>query len=94
MENKQMSGGWTPFSPDISKEEREMFDKLTSYNLLLEYIPLLVSTQVVAGMNYRFICNVKYVNVNPEPPECTKMIQIFAPLPGKGEPHITHITDL
>ena len=50
----------------------------------LQLQPLSVSTQVVAGTNYLFLCTMSGFN---RPPTET-MVKIFRPLPGRGEPEL------
>lgn len=51
MEDGVITGGWTSLHP-LSEGDREAFGELA-----LEFEPLLVATQVVAGVIYCFICN-------------------------------------
>ena len=53
----------------------------------LNLTPISVSTQVVAGLNYRFVCTQQMGD------EQTKEVQvkIFAPLPGRGEPELVEV---
>lgn len=69
-----LCGGYTA-QREISAEELEMFKKATT-EMEEELTPLSVATQVVAGINYRFVCT-----------DCT--ITIFKPL--KGEPVVSGI---
>lgn len=57
-------GAWTAYrSP--THEEMELFKK-TVHLLGVEYTPLAVATQVVSGINYRFVCNAKVVAPNAQ----------------------------
>lgn len=85
-------GGWSPFTTDISSEELAVFNTAVAGLDGVVYMPLEVSKQVVAGMNYRFISSAKVVA--PDTETYMVMIQIYAPLPGQGQPHITQITRL
>ncbi len=66
---------------NLTSEERNIFDKATHGTRYSRYSPVGVSTQVVAGTNYRFHCKKK----NGKYHEVT----IYQPLPGQGEPRIT-----
>ncbi|MBQ9391316.1 MAG: hypothetical protein IJU02_03925 [Lachnospiraceae bacterium] len=53
------AGGWTVATDGtITNEHRELFNKALGTIDGLSYEPIkLLETQVVAGMNYRFLCN-------------------------------------
>lgn len=53
-----LAGGWTaPESPELTEEALTMFQKATEDVEGTSYSPVvLLSTQVVAGTNYRFLC--------------------------------------
>ncbi|MEG1555654.1 MAG: protease inhibitor I42 family protein [Bacteroidales bacterium] len=53
------------------------------------YIPLLVSSQIVAGINYSFMC--KYLLTTNPVQEGYAMVNIFKPLPKKGKATVTGI---
>lgn len=80
-------GGWSPYTKP-TEEELKIFEEATSGLIGVEYTPLEVSSQVVAGMNYRFLCNARPVIVAPIEYKAT--VQIHAPLEGK--PFVTSIT--
>ena len=89
METKVQSlvGGWTPYHK-LTKENKTIFDEALKDILGVNYSPNQVSTQVVAGTNYRFKCTA-YL---PYSKEITweAVIEIFEPL--VGSPHIVNIT--
>lgn len=72
-------GGWTSFGP-LSPESRAVFDDTTRELDGVRYVPLEVSTQVVAGMNYRFRCEATVVT--PDAATSMALIEIFQPLEG------------
>lgn len=81
---QQLCGGYTPQREPV-EEEMAMFAAATDNNP--DYTPLSVSTQVVAGTNYRFWCRCRTQD------GCGHCwIVIFKPLPGQGEPRVTEIT--
>ena len=87
MEIQVKVGAWTAYKTQISKEEMNVFKQ--AVNLVgVEYTPIAVSTQIVAGTNYRFFCNAQgvYPGATPE----GAIVQIYQPLEGKA--HITSIT--
>lgn len=79
METSANVGGWSPFRA-LTIEDKQVFDKAMSGLVGVDYEPLLVSTQVVAGTNYRFFCNAKVVY--PSSPNYAAMVQIFKSLQG------------
>ncbi|ELR67914.1 hypothetical protein C942_00222 [Photobacterium marinum] len=54
-----IAGGWTPYSTHIDDEMRHVFDQAMEGLLGVSYEPFAVSTQIVAGVNYHFLCNAK-----------------------------------
>ncbi|MCL1127917.1 hypothetical protein [Shewanella surugensis] len=84
--SQALYGGWSPWGP-LTAESLEVFDAATSRLLGVKYTPLEVSTQVVAGVNYRFICEARVVIPHAQPYRV--MMEIFQPL--EGEPIITNI---
>lgn len=82
-----LAGGWTPYSTEISKEAKEAFDEAFKGFVGVNYKPLAVANQVVAGINYRFFCNAKAVY--PNSPIEAAIVQIYHPL--QGPAHITSI---
>ena len=79
-------GGWSSFCT-VSKEDIAVFEAALQGLTGCSYTPLLVATQVVAGMNYCFLC--KGVTVVPDRPEFAALVYIYQPL--EGEPHIREI---
>lgn len=53
-ESRQLAGGYTE-QRAIAPDELEMFKKLTSSSAMV-FSPISVATQVVAGLNYKFLC--------------------------------------
>jgi len=52
-------GGWSQIDELVEDHTLEVFNKAISKEVGLTYEPLkLIGTQVVAGMNYKFLCNV------------------------------------
>lgn len=76
----------------LSDDEQKLFDKYVARIGDVEYEPINVATQVVAGINYRFLC--KGREVKPDGGRGKKFyaaIVLYKPLPGQGEPRITSI---
>lgn len=79
-------GGWGSFH-DLTSEEKALFEKAMISLKGVDYVPYSVSTQVVAGINYRFKCTATVVYPNAKPYKA--IVQIYKPL--SGEPVITDI---
>ena len=96
VEKEALYGGYTSMRQS-SDEEFAMFKKATDDDGMIIYTPLYVSTQVVAGTNYKFWCIWDDLGADLKDfKEPTKSygycwITIFKPLPGQGEPRVTSI---
>ena len=87
--SEQLVGGWTPFGP-VTPEEQAVFNTATAGLVGVKYATEQVSTQVVAGTNYRFLC--KATPVYPGAQPYPAFVTIYQPL--NGQPHVTSITKL
>lgn len=79
-ERPTLLGGYTNDRP-LTKEEKALFDKAYKGEVALR--PVSVATQVVAGINYSFVCEDKDGN--------KYKVVIYQPLPGQGEARVTSI---
>lgn len=86
----QMPGGWTAWNFTVSDEAMKVFKKALDGFVGVHYTPLAFATQVVSGTNYAFLCKGKAVY--PNAPETANIVYVYQPL--KGDPHITHITQI
>jgi len=82
------TGAWTPFRTEISKEDIELFKKVTDPLFGVKYSPVAVASQVVNGTNYRFFCNAKAVY----PTAVNDAAMVFVFKPSEGDPYIISIT--
>ncbi|MCQ2145039.1 MAG: hypothetical protein MJY72_04795 [Bacteroidales bacterium] len=73
---------------EITEGEMAMFKTVTANDETSSYVPLSVSTQVVAGINYKFYC--RYDPQESEGPAYC-WVTIYKPLPGSGDPRILSI---
>lgn len=89
---KAIFGGWTSFNFDVSDEAKAVFGKALDGLTGVGYTPLAVATQVVAGINYCFLC--KGEVVAPGGHQIAAKVYIFEPLPGQGDPRITDIEEI
>lgn len=87
--SEAMAGGWTSFGP-VTPEEQVIFKTALAGLVGVDYVPEAVSTQVVAGTNYRFLS--KATPVYPGAQPYPALVTIFQPL--NGQPHVTSITKL
>ena len=81
--DEMLMGGFSEQRP-LTAEDSAVFATATKDYGYLQLQPLSVSTQVVAGTNYLFLCTMCGFN---RPPTET-MVKIFRPLPGRGEPEL------
>ena len=58
MVNKQLSGGWSEPRP-LTMQDRKIFAETMGGMVGATYTPHLVSTQVVNGTNYAFLCGMR-----------------------------------
>jgi hypothetical protein len=85
-----MPGGFTNPDTNISLEKRKLFDDSTKCLAGVEYKPVSVATQIVAGTNYRFACEVTPLSSGAG--TYSADVYIFQPLPTSGgEPYIYQI---
>lgn len=90
---KTLCGGFSKYRA-VTTEDLEVFTKAMENHVGVRLEPLLVSTQIVAGKNYRFICNAEAVVLYPKP--YLALVDIFCPLPSatSTEPVIKNIKKL
>jgi hypothetical protein len=84
-ESEVIVGGWTTYRK-LTPEDRQVFDEAMKDFVGVKYTPLLVSTQVVAGTNYRYKCT---ASMPPTEVVWEAIVEIFKPL--KGKPYVTSI---
>lgn len=87
MSTEFIAGGWSEYTASISAEDMKVFNDALNGLFGVNYIPVAVAKQVVAGVNYSFFCNKK--GVYPGASNEGAMVLIFAPT--SGTPHITAI---
>lgn len=77
---EMLMGGYSEQRP-LTAEDSAAFAEATKDYAYLGLKPLSVSSQVVAGMNYLFVCEMKAFGG----PATQTNVKIFKPLPGRGE---------
>ena len=80
---EMLMGGFSEQRP-LNAEDSAVFVAATKDYAYLGLKPLSVSTQVVAGMNYLFVCEMKAFGG----PAVQTNVKIFKPLPDRGEPEL------
>jgi hypothetical protein len=81
-------GGWTPYH-NLTPADKQVFDQAIKGLVGVKYTPQTVSTQVVAGTNYRYRC---LASIPPADVVWEAIVEIFKPL--KGDPYVTGIIRL
>ena len=81
----EIAGGWTVSnSPEITDELKKVFEKAKSEYTGMDFIPVaFLSSQVVAGINYCFLC--KATTVVPDGKTTYALIYIYEDLEGNAE---------
>lgn len=79
-EEMPMVGAYSPYR-DLEQEEQALFERV--YSGAKKLVPEKVSTQVVAGTNYKFLCK--------DAAGTPFYVTIYEPLPNQGEPEVTEI---
>ena len=87
-----LAGGWFPAEdPTITDELKALVDKATGNLVGASYTPVaLLSTQVVAGMNYCILC--KITPIVPDAIPTWNLVYIYADLEGNAE--ITNVWEI
>lgn len=76
----------------LTTEEEEIFSEATAELVGVEYTPLAVSTQVVAGTNYRFRCSGETANESGDVKEY--YVTVYVSLDSGDSPTITDISEI
>ncbi|RPH30731.1 MAG: hypothetical protein EHM93_15350 [Bacteroidales bacterium] len=90
VQEQVLLGAWSVFTCKIDEQAKHAFEEALHDLVGVHYSPVVVSQQVVAGMNYRFFCNSKVVY--PHSLNGAAIVSIYKPLQGKA--HITSITPI
>jgi hypothetical protein len=86
MSAQQLSaGGWTAYHP-LTPEDLQVFQKALTGFVGVNYIPEEVATQIVQGVNYRYLTKAS----QPGQTNSWKaVVEIYVPL--SGDPHVIQI---
>lgn len=86
------TGGWSNFNFTLDDDAKKVYEEALKGFVGVGYTPLAFATQVVAGMNYCFLC--KGVLATPGAQQTAVKLYVYAPLPGQGSPHISQIINI
>jgi hypothetical protein len=75
-------GGWSAFTNKIDAQAEKAFQEATHGLVGVRYTPFAVSQQVVAGMNYIFLCNGQASTMPPM--TGLYSVHVFKPLNGNA----------
>ena len=89
MASKEL-GGWSGFSFTLTQEAKDAFKAALKGLTGVDYKALAFATQVVAGINYCYLC--KGTVVYPGGPELAAKVYVYDP--PNGDPHITGIEQI
>ena len=80
-----LTGGWTqPDTPEITEQAGAAFEKAMEGFTGVNYVPVaLLSTQLVAGTNYRFACQAR--TVEPDAEASWALVTVYQDLQGGAE---------
>lgn len=80
---EMLMGAFSEQEP-LTAEDSAVFAKATKDYAYLNLKPLSVSRQIVAGVNYLFLCQMQAFSGKT----AETNVRVFAPLPGRGEPEL------
>lgn len=78
--NQPIVGGWSAYHK-LTPHDQLIFDEALKGFVGVKYTPNSVSSQVVAGMNYRFKCT---ASMPPAMVVWEALVEIYKPLDGKA----------
>lgn len=85
-------GGYTAFRA-VTPADLDVFEKAMKPIMGVQYKPLSVATQVVAGINYKFVCDMIIISAEPFSAGVA-IVTIFESLDKSVEPRVTAIQRL
>ncbi|ACA87416.1 MULTISPECIES: hypothetical protein [Shewanella] len=85
--SNQNLGAYGPFTSEIDTQAKEAFSEAMEHFVGVDYSPVAVATQVVAGLNYAYFCNAQIPGLGSS--VYPAMVNIYKPL--DGDAVITHI---
>jgi len=86
-----LDGGWSQADAEVSEEAKAAFEEATGKMIGADYdLIALVSTQVVSGMNYCFLCTVRAVS--PEAEARYALVYVYQDV--QGEAKVTDVVEM
>ncbi len=87
-EQETIVGGWSSYTP-LTAQDQAVFEQAMKGFVGVKYTPNTVSTQVVAGTNYRYKCT---ASMPPAEVVWEAIVEIFQPI--DGAPYVVGIVRL
>lgn len=85
--SERIPGGWTSFDFTLTPTAKDVFESVAQGLTGARYTPLAFASQIVAGTNFAFLCEVEYATGQSD--ENAVVVRIHQPL--KGRPHLLSI---
>ncbi|MBQ8543831.1 MAG: hypothetical protein IJ434_01545 [Alistipes sp.] len=90
-ESQGVVGGYSK-PRNLTDEDIALFEQATAQLQGVEYKPMNVATQIVAGVNYRYLCKARRIDESGKKGKrFYAAIVVYKPLAGQGEPRILSI---
>lgn len=87
MAQQGVPGGWSGFHFELTEEAQKVFAAALEGLVGMTYTPVAFATQVVAGMDYCYLC--RGVPSYQGAPETAFKVYVY--VPSEGTPHLTTI---
>lgn len=82
MSNLVPVGAWSNFDFTLTPQAKDAFETAMQLLFGAKYTPLAFASQVVAGTNYCFLCDVQYATPFPD----ENAVKVYIYQPSGGEP--------
>lgn len=83
MSNRIPVGEWSKFDFTLTPQAKDVFETAMPPLFGAKYTPLAFASQVVAGTNYCFLCEVEYATPFPD----ENAVKIYVYQPSDAPPH-------
>jgi hypothetical protein len=83
MSNSVLVGNWSHFDFTLTPQAKDAFETAMQPLFGARYTPLAFASQVVAGTNYCFLCDVQYATPFPD----ENAVKVYIYQPSDGKPH-------
>jgi hypothetical protein len=85
MPNPAPVGDWSNFDFTLTPQAKDVFETALPPTAGARYTPFAFASQIIAGINYCFLCDVQYPT--PFPNENTVKVYIYQPTGGSPQPY-------